>query len=95
MATHIISGNIGGTAGSGAQVSLRSQDGVTNQSYIADASGNYTFTVPDLTTYIIRATLANKSIRAVHQVAVSGADISNVNFQIFNLTDSNSASPGF
>lgn len=92
MANFTITGNIGGTTGSGATIELRDKANSINQSTSADSSGNYTFTVPDLTTYILTAFLAGKSIRQAHQVILNGGNVSNVNFQVFSLTDANQPS---
>jgi hypothetical protein len=92
MATQTISGNVGGV--SGATINLQSLNGSVNQLAGTDSSGNYSFTVPDLTSYILTAFLPGYSIRQRHEVFVNGASVSNINFQVFNLTDS-SNNPSF
>jgi hypothetical protein len=97
MANFTITGNVGGATGSGATIELISDRGDINQTYICDASGNFTFTVPDLRTYIlivISTGVATTTCRFSHSVTLAGANVSGVNFQIVNLNSSNNPAPG-
>ena len=96
---YTITGNVGGTAGVGATVQLCSHKGSgagtgynvdVFQSYVADASGNFTFTVPDHRFYSVTAIPTGAFVcRVSHDVYVSGANVTGVNFQINALNSSN------
>jgi hypothetical protein len=94
--TAAISGNVGGTAGSGALVLLTSDRGDIVSLAICDASGNYTFSnLPDLRTYILSATISGSVCRVQHSVTLAGASVTNVNFQLSALNSSNTGPLGF
>jgi hypothetical protein len=105
MANFTISGNVGGTSGSGATVQLSSRRGTgvgtgyaadIFQTAIADASGNFTFTVPDLRSYVITVIPTGANVcRVSHEVILNGANVSNVNFQISALNSDNRGPLGF
>jgi hypothetical protein len=96
MANFTISGNVGGVAGAGTQVQLETQEGDIFQTFIADASGNFTFTIPDLRTYVLTAIpTGTPTCRIRHQVIMNGGNISNVNFQISALNSDNRGPLGF
>lgn len=85
-----IAGNVGGAAGSGAQVQLRNKRSSYKAQAAADGSGNYTFTVADNDTYILEASLSGFAIRQKYDVRISnGQNASAVNFSISALNSSN------
>jgi len=97
MANFTISGNVGGASGSGAIIELISDRGDINQSYVCDASGNFTFTVPDQRTYnlsVLTTGSASTTCRYGHSVTLAGANVTGINFQIANLNSSNNPAPG-
>lgn len=92
MALFSISGNVGGTSGSGATVQLISDRGDVNQTQVCDSSGNFTFSnLADLRTYTLIATPSDvtKDCRVNHSVSINGANVTGVNFQIVALNSSN------
>ena len=96
MATFSIAGNTGGTSGAGAMVELNSDRGDIQTSVIADGNGIYTIpNLPDQRTYYLFATLAGKTYRFAHAVALNGANAVDVNFQVTALNASNVNTPGF
>lgn len=105
MANFTISGNVGGTAGSGFAIQLSSRRGSGAgtgyaadifQTVIADASGNFTFTVPDQRSYLLTVIPVGAFVcRVSHDVIINGANVSNVNFQINALNSDNRGPLGF
>jgi Carboxypeptidase regulatory-like domain len=90
-----ISGNVGGTAGSGAVVVCRSYNGSVNLIGAADSSGNYTFSnLPDETKYSLTAALAGFTILNTENVHIRGGNnVSDVNFKISALNGYNTYPP--
>ncbi len=105
MANFTISGNVGGTAGSGFTIQLSSRRGSGAgtgyaadifQSAVADGSGNFSFTVPDLRSYVLTVIPVGAFVcRVAHDVIVNGANVSSVNFQIKALNSDNTGPLGF
>lgn len=96
MANFSIAGNTGGASGAGAQVQLVSDRGDIVQTVISDNNGIYSFaTVSDARTYFLTATLAGSVYRVRKVVTLNGANVSDVNFQLFAANASNVNNPGF
>lgn len=96
MATYSISGNVGGTSGSGATVQLVSDRGDISKFYVCDVSGNFTFSgLADLRTYDLIAIPTGSNVcRVSHSVSINGADVTGVNFQISALNSNNNPTLG-
>jgi hypothetical protein len=84
-----ITGNVGGTAGSGARVQLQNKNGSVSLLANADSSGDFTFTVSDNDTYLLQAFLVGFVIRQKYEVKIKGASIAAVNFTLSAINSSN------
>ncbi len=84
----VISGNVGGTLGSGAVIHINNKRGTVVKKTVADGSGNHSVSLPD-DTYIVRATLDGFIIRQQYEVVVRGVDVTALNFTISAINSKN------
>lgn len=85
----VISGNVGGSSGSGAQVHIRNKNNTFSTVVVCNGSGDYTVTVADHDTYSLRASIAASVIRGSRDVVVNGSDVTAVNFTISAINSAN------
>ena len=85
-----ITGNVGGSAGSGATVTVKSLNGQFSTKVAANGSGDYTVTVADRATYVLSAQLEGSRVTPDNlHVPVLNSSPSGINFYVQGLSASN------